>query len=98
MKNKISLIIYSLIALVPAVFIIIAFFGPEKDSAISLNWLDPFGFDDVKVTKKYDESEERLRKKREKFKNAVKISGIRTKNQHQNRMLLIVKTFHQEQL
>ena len=71
MKNKISLIIYSLIALVPAVFIIIAFFGPEKDSAISLNWLDPFGFDDVKVTKKYDESEERLRKKREKFKNAV---------------------------
>ena len=50
MKNKISLIIYSLIALVPAVFIIIAFFGPEKDSAISLNWLDPFGFDDVKVT------------------------------------------------
>ena len=71
MKNKISLIIYSLIALVPAVFIIIAFFGPEKDSAISLNGLDPFGFDDVKVTKKYDESEERLRKKREKFKKAV---------------------------
>jgi len=71
MKNKISLIIYSLIALVPAVFIIIAFFGPKKDSTISLNGLDPLGLDDVKVTKKYDESEERLRKKREKFKNAV---------------------------
>ena len=71
MKNKISLIIYSLIALVPAVFIIIAFFGPKEDSTISLNGLDPLGLDDVKVTKKYDESEERLRKKREKFKNAV---------------------------
>ncbi len=71
MKNKISLIIYSLIALVPAVFIIIAFFGPKKDSTISLNGLDPLGLDDVKVTKKYDESEEKLRQKREKFKNAV---------------------------
>jgi membrane-bound lytic murein transglycosylase C len=71
MKNKISLIIYSLIALVPAVFIIIAIFGPKKDSTISLNGLDPLGLDDVKVTKKYDESEEKLRKKREKFKNAV---------------------------
>ena len=71
MKNKISLIIYSLIALVPAVFIIISFLGPKKDSTISLNGLDPLGLDDVKVTKKYDESEERLRKKREKFKNAV---------------------------
>jgi len=71
MKNKISLIVYSLIVLVPAVFIIIAFFGPKEDSTISLNGLDPLGLDDVKVTKKYDESEERLRKKREKFKNAV---------------------------
>ena len=71
MKNKISLIIYSLIALVPAVFIIIAIFGPKQDSTISLNGLDPLGLDDVKVTKKYDESEEKLRKKREKFKNAV---------------------------
>jgi len=71
MKNKISLIIYSLIALVPAVFIIIAIFGPKKDSTISLNGLDPLGLDDVKVTKKYDESEEKLRQKREKFKNAV---------------------------
>jgi len=71
MKNKISLIIYSFIALVPAVFIIIAIFGPKKDSTISLNGLDPLGLDDVKVTKKYDESEEKLRKKREKFKNAV---------------------------
>ena len=71
MKNKISLIVYSLIVLVPAVFIIIAFFGPKEDSTISLNGLDPLGLDDVKVTKKYDESEERIRKKREKFKNAV---------------------------
>ena len=70
MKNKISLIVYSLIVLVPAVFIIIAFFGPKEDSTISLNGLDPLGLDDVKVTKKYDESEERLRKKREKFKCA----------------------------
>ena len=71
MNNKISLIVYSLIALVPAAFIIIAFFGPKDDTTISLNGLDPFGLDDVKVTKKYDESEERLKKKREKFKNAV---------------------------
>lgn len=71
MKNKISLIVYSLIVLVPAVFIIIAFFGPKEASTISLNGLDPLGLDDVKVTKKYDESEERIRKKREKFKNAV---------------------------
>ena len=71
MNNKISLIVYSLIALVPAAFIIIAFFGPKDDTKISLNGLDPFGLDDVKVTKKYDESEQRLKKKREKFKNAV---------------------------
>ena len=71
MNNKISLIVYSLIALVPAAFIIIAFFGPKDDTTISLNGLDPFGLDDVKVTKKYDESEQRLKKKREKFKNAV---------------------------
>ena len=71
MKNKISLIIYSLIALVPVVFIISAFFGPKNNSTISLNGIDPFGLDDVKVTNKFEESEEKLREKREKFKNAV---------------------------
>ena len=40
MNNKISLIVYSLIALVPAAFIIIAFFD-EDDTTISLNGLDP---------------------------------------------------------
>ena len=71
MKNKISLIIYSLIALVPVVFIISAFFGPKNNSTISLNGIDPFGLDDVKVTNKFEESEKKLREKREKFKNAV---------------------------
>ena len=71
MKNKISLIIYSLIALVPVVFIISAFFGPKNISTISLNGIDPFGLDDVKVTNKFEESEQKLRQKREKFKNAV---------------------------
>ena len=71
MKNKISLIIYSLIALVPVVFIISAFFGPKNNSIISLNGIDPFGLDDVKVTNKFEESEKKLREKREKFKNAV---------------------------
>ena len=71
MKNKISLIIYSLIALVPAIFLIISFIGPKNDSTISLTGLDPLGLDDIKVTKKYNESEERLREKRERFKKAV---------------------------
>ena len=71
MKNKIPLIIYSLIAIVPAVFIISAFFGPKNDSKIVLNGLDPFALDDIKVTKKYDDSEKKLREKREKFKKAV---------------------------
>ena len=71
MKNKIPLIIYSLIAIVPAVFIISAFFGPKNDSKIALNGLDPFALDDIKVTNKYDDSEKKLREKREKFKKAV---------------------------
>ena len=71
MKNKIPLIIYSLIAIVPAVFIISAFFGPKNDSKIVLNCLDPFALDDIKVTNKYDDSEKKLREKREKFKKAV---------------------------
>ena len=71
MKNKIPLIIYSLIAIVPAVFIISAFFGPKNDSKIVLNGLDPFALDDIKVTNKYDDSEKKLREKREKFKKAV---------------------------
>ena len=71
MKNKIPLIIYSLIAIVPAVFIISAFFGPKNDSKIVLNGLDPFALDDIKVTNKYDNSEKKLREKREKFKKAV---------------------------
>ena len=44
MNNKISLIVYSLIALVPAAFIIIAFFGPKDDTKISLNGLDPVSY------------------------------------------------------
>ena len=71
MKNKIPLIIYSLIAIVPAIFIISAFFGPKNDSKIVLNGIDPFALDDIKVTNKYDDSEKKLREKREKFKNAV---------------------------
>ena len=71
MKNKIPLIIYSLIAIVPAVFIISAFFGPKNDSKIVLNGLDPFALNDIKVTNKYDDSEKKLREKREKFKKAV---------------------------
>ena len=71
MKNKIPLIIYSLIAIVPAVFIISAFFGPKNDSKIVLNGIDPFALDDIKVTNKYDDSEKKLREKREKFKKAV---------------------------
>ena len=71
MKNKIPRIIYSLIAIVPAVFIISAFFGPKNDSKIVLNGLDPFALDDIKVTNKYDDSEKKLREKREKFKKAV---------------------------
>ena len=71
MKNKIPLIIYSLIAIVPAVFIISAFFGPKNDSKIVLNGLDPFALDDIKVTNKYDDSEKKLREKRKKFKKAV---------------------------
>ena len=71
MKNKIPLIIYSLIAIVPAIFIISAFFGPKNDSKIVLNGLDPFALDDIKVTNKYDDSEKKLREKREKFKKAV---------------------------
>ena len=71
MKNKIPLIIYSLIAIVPAIFIISAFFGPKTDSKIVLNGIDPFALDDIKVTNKYDDSEKKLMEKREKFKNAV---------------------------
>ena len=71
MKNKIPLIIYSLIAIVPAIFIISAFFGPKNDSKIVLNGIDPFALDDIKVTNKYDDSEKKLMEKREKFKNAV---------------------------
>ena len=56
MKNKIPLIIYSLIAIVPAVFIISDFFGPKNDSKIVLNGLDPFALYDIKVTKKYRRS------------------------------------------
>ena len=52
-------------------FIISAFFGPKNDSKIVLNGLDPFALDDIKVTNKYDDSEKKLREKREKFKKAV---------------------------
>ena len=43
------------------------------------------------MTKKYDESEERLKKKEKNSKNAVEKNGIPMKNQHQNHMLLIAK-------
>ena len=71
MKNKSTLVFYALCALVPIIFIVVAFFGPEKEIAISLKGPNTFGFDDEKITKKYDQLEKREKKKREKFKKEV---------------------------
>ena len=71
MKNKSILVFYALCALVPIIFIVVAFFGPEKEIAISLKGPNTFGLDDEKITKKYDQLEDKEKKKREKFKKEV---------------------------
>ena len=71
MKNKSILVFYALCALVPIIFIAVAFFGPEKEIAISLKGPNTFGLDDEKITKKYDQLEDKEKKKREKFKKEV---------------------------
>ena len=71
MKNKSIVVFYTLCALVPIIFIAVAFFGPEKEIAISLKGPNIFGLDDEKITKKYDELEKKEKKKREKFKKEV---------------------------
>ena len=71
MKNKSTLVFYALCALVPIIFISVAFFGPEKEIAILFKGPNTFGLDDEKVTKKYDQLEKKEKKKREKFKKEV---------------------------
>jgi len=71
MKNKSIVVFYTLCALVPIIFIAVAFFGPEKEIAISLKGPNTFGLDDEKITKKYDEVEKKEKEKREKFKKEV---------------------------
>ena len=71
MKNKSTLVFYALCALVPIIFIWVAFFGPEKEIAILFKGPNTFGLDDEKVTKKYDQLEKKEKKKREKFKKEV---------------------------
>ena len=68
MKNKSTLVFYALCALVPIIFIAVAFFGSEKELAVSLKGPNAFGFDDEKITKKYDQLEKKEKEKREKFK------------------------------
>ena len=71
MKNKSTLVFYALCALVPIIFISVAFFGPEKEIAILFKGPNTFGLDDETVTKKYDQLEKKEKKKREKFKKEV---------------------------
>ena len=71
MKNKSIIVFYTLCAFIPIIFIAVAFFGPEKEVPISLQGPNTFGFDDEKITKKYDELEKKEKKKREKFKKEV---------------------------
>lgn len=71
MKNKSTLVFYALCALVPIIFIWVAFFGPEKEIVILFKGPNTFGLDDEKVTKKYDQLEKKEKKKREKFKKEV---------------------------
>jgi len=54
MKNKSTLVFITLCAIVPIIFITVAFFGPGKEVPISLRGPNAFGFDDEKITKKYD--------------------------------------------
>ena len=68
MKNKSTLVFYALCELVPIIFIAVAFFGSEKELADSLKGPNAFGFDDEKITKKYDQLEKKEKEKREKFK------------------------------
>ena len=71
MKNKSIIVFYTLCALIPISFIAVAFFGPEKEVPISLQGPNTFGFDDEKITKKYDELEKKEKIKLEKFKKEV---------------------------
>jgi len=71
MKNKSTLVFITLCALVPIIFITVAFFGPGKEVPISLQGPNAFGFDDEKITKKYDYLEKKEKEKREKFKKEV---------------------------
>ena len=91
MKNKSILVFYALCALVPIIFIAVAFFGPEKEIAISLKGPNTFGLDDEKITKKYDQLEDKEKKKREKFKKEVEKNGIPIRNQHRRPMYHTVR-------
>ena len=71
MKNKSTLVFITLCALVPIIFISVAFFGSGKQVPISLQGPNTFGFDDEKITKKYDYIEKKEKEKREKFKKEV---------------------------
>ena len=71
MKNKSTLVFITLCALVPIIFITVAFFGSGKEVPISLQGPNAFGFDDEKITKKYDYLEKKEKEKREKFKKEV---------------------------
>ena len=71
MKNKSTLVFITICALVPIIFITVAFFGPGKEVPISLQGPNAFGFDDEKITKKYDDLEKKEKEKREKFKKEV---------------------------
>ena len=71
MKNKSTLVFITVCALVPIIFITVAFFGPGKEVPISLQGPNAFGFDDEKITKKYDDLEKKEKEKREKFKKEV---------------------------
>ena len=71
MNNKSTLVFITLCAIVPIIFIAVAFFGPEKEIAISLKGPNTFGLDDEKITKKYDYLEKKEKEKREKFKKEV---------------------------
>ena len=71
MKNKSTLVFITLCALVPIIFITVAFFGPGKEVPIFLQGPNAFGFDHEKITKKYDYIERKEKEKREKFKKEV---------------------------
>jgi len=89
MKNKSIVVFYTLCALVPIIFIAVAFFGPEKEIAISLKGPNTFGLDDEKITKKYDKR--RKRKNGKNLKKRWKKYGIPTRNQHRRPMYPTVR-------